>query len=78
MPTLVDTMTELLRKLEWSAVGPTAEWRCCPICSGINPSEKQRHDYNPWVDSAYGHRASCELQAAILKTQVKAREKRHE
>ena len=65
---------ELLKKLEWSghslgmgsgpmgSGGDGCKIRCCPVCSGVDPSDSNAGDIHAdW----HGHREDCELNACL-------------
>lgn len=59
-----DALLEVCKTLEWSG-HMAAGWWCCPICHGIDPTDKKRDETGLWLDSAYGHRTDCKLAAVI-------------
>ncbi len=51
----------LRRDLEWSGrdMRGTCPVRACPLCGGIDPSDHERHEFEP---AAWGHGDDCDLQ----------------
>lgn len=58
-------MLDIIKRLEWSGIFSEG-WSCCPICYGINPAERKRHDYDPWQASSYSHQSDCILALTLF------------
>lgn len=55
---------QVLIKLEWcKSYSYCTGWPCCPICGGIKPGHGR--DENGTLPDNQGHRAGCDLAAAI-------------
>lgn len=55
---------QVLRKVEWcKSYSYCTGWPCCPICGGIKPGHGR--DENGTLPDNQGHRAGCDLAAAI-------------
>jgi hypothetical protein len=60
-----EPLVRLLRRLEWSGTySYCTGWACCPVCKGIKPGHGKDRDTGELPDNT-GHRATCELGAAL-------------